>query len=53
MPNQPATPVRTYRASDELYEAVQRVAADNGETVTDVILRAFERYVREHPQSSR
>jgi uncharacterized protein (DUF1778 family) len=49
VPNQPATPIRTYRAPDELYEAVQRAAADNGETVTDVILRAFERYVREHP----
>lgn len=49
MPNQPATPTRTIRVSDELWEAVQRAAADNGETVTDVIVRALQRYVREHP----
>lgn len=49
MPNQPATPTRTVRVPDGLWEAAQRAAADNGETVTDVILRALERYVREHP----
>lgn len=51
MPNQPSTPVRTYRASDELYEAAQRAAEDNGETVTDVIIRALEAYVRQWPES--
>lgn len=49
MPNQPATPHRTVRIPDDLWEAVKRVAADNGETVTDVIVRALKRYVREHP----
>lgn len=42
-------PIRTVRVPDELWEAVKRVAADNDETVTDVILRALERYVRLHP----
>lgn len=49
MPNKPATPGRSVRISDELWEAAQRAAADNDETVTDVIVRALERYVREHP----
>ena len=49
MPNQPATPHRTVRVPDELWEAVKRAAADQGETVTDVILRALRRYVRDHP----
>jgi len=49
VPNQPATPTRTVRVPDELWRAAQRAAADQGETVTDVILRALKRYVREHP----
>ena len=49
MPNQPATPHRSVRVPDELWEAAKRAAADNGETLTDVILRALKRYVREHP----
>jgi len=37
------------RVPDELWDAVKRAAADRGATVTDVILRALRRYVREHP----
>jgi predicted transcriptional regulator len=47
VPNQPATPNRTVRVPDEVWEAAQRIAADRGETVTDVIMRALRRYVRE------
>ncbi len=47
MPNQPATPLRSLRIPDEEWEAAQRVAADRGETVTDVVRRALRRYVRE------
>lgn len=47
VPNQPETPNRTVRISDDLWEAAKRKAADNDETVTDVIRRALERYVRE------
>jgi hypothetical protein len=49
VPNQPATPTRTVRVPDDLWQAAKRAAADNGETVTDVIVRALKRYVREHP----
>lgn len=49
MPNRPATKHRTVRVPDDLWEQAKRVAADRGETVTDVIRRALERYVRQHP----
>lgn len=48
VPNQPATPIRTVRVPDELWEAAKRAAADRDETVTDVIIRALTRYVREY-----
>lgn len=41
------------RVPDELWEAAKRVAADNGESVAEVIRRALERYVREHPHTDR
>jgi hypothetical protein len=46
VPNQPATPGRNVRVPDELWQAVQEIACDRDETVTDVILRALRRYVR-------
>lgn len=49
MPNKPKTPKRGVRVSDELWQAAKRVARDRDETVTDVIIRALERYVRQHP----
>jgi antitoxin component of RelBE/YafQ-DinJ toxin-antitoxin module len=49
MPNQPATPNRAIRVPDDLWWAAQRVAKDRGETVSDVVRRALERYVRTHP----
>ena len=45
------TPVRTVRVSDDLWEAAKRAASDRGETVTDVILRALEQYVRSWPNN--
>lgn len=51
-PNQPKTPKRGVRVDDELWEAAKRVAADRGETVSDVIVRALKRYVRAHPGPS-
>lgn len=47
MPNQPATPHRSVRVPDEVWEEAKRIAADRGETVTDVVLRALRRYIRE------
>lgn len=37
MPNQPKTPLRTVRLSDELWIAVQIKAGVEGRTVSDVI----------------
>ena len=45
MPNQPKTPARSVRVPDELWHAAQQAAAANGETVTDVIVRALIEYV--------
>ena len=46
VPNQPKTPQRTFRIPTDLYVAAKAKAAENGETVTDVIVRALRRYVR-------
>jgi predicted transcriptional regulator len=48
VPNQPKTPLRSIRVPDELWEAVQRKASDRDETVTDVIIRALQRYLRDY-----
>lgn len=45
MPNQPKTPARSVRVPDTLWSAAQKKAAENGETVTDVLLRSLTRYV--------
>lgn len=47
MPNQEATPRRTVRVPDEVWAQVKRIAADRNETITAVVRRALERYVRE------
>lgn len=46
MPNQPRTPHRTIRVPDELWAAAQEVAAGKGETLSDVLRRSLERYVK-------
>lgn len=48
MPNQPRpdNPARSVRVPDELWDAVKQRAAERGETVTDVIIRALRRYAR-------
>lgn len=47
MPNQPKTPMRSFRVDDQLWEAAKAAAAANGETVTEVLRHALERYVRQ------
>lgn len=42
-------PIRGIRIPDGLWHDAKRVAADNGETVADVVRRALERYVAQHP----
>ncbi len=48
MPNKPrpGNPARAIRVEDELWKAAQAKAAERGETVSDVVRRALERYVR-------
>ena len=48
MPNQPRedNPARSFRIPADLYRQVKARAAERGETVTDVIVRAMKRYVR-------
>lgn len=48
MPNSPRPGVkgRNVRVSDDLWEAAKIRAAERGETVTDVLRRALERYTR-------
>lgn len=40
------TPPRSVRIPDELWQAAKAKAAERGETVTDVIVKALERYVK-------
>ncbi len=46
MPNQPKTPARSVRVGAPLWDAAKAKAAERGETVTDVLVRALERYVK-------
>lgn len=46
VPNQPKTPQRTIRVPDDLWAAAKAKADERGETVTDVLVRALQRYVK-------
>lgn len=46
VPNQPKTPHRSFRIPPDLYEAAQRIAAANGDTLTEVVKDALVRYVK-------
>ena len=46
MPNKPKTPLKSFRIPQDLYEAAQAKAAEKNETVSDVIRKALERYVK-------
>jgi predicted HicB family RNase H-like nuclease len=46
MPNQPKTPIRNFRISDDLWAAAQAKAAEQGVAVSEIVRRALERYVR-------
>jgi predicted DNA binding CopG/RHH family protein len=47
MPNAPKTPTRTIRVSDELWLAVQKKAAEQGITVTSILIEALEKFIAE------
>jgi predicted transcriptional regulator len=46
MPNAPKTPTRTIRVPDDLWIAVQRKAKSESVTVTSVIIKALEEYLK-------
>lgn len=46
VPNAPKTPHRGFRIPDDLYRAAQEIAAERGETLSDVVRAALERYVK-------
>ncbi|MDN4174764.1 hypothetical protein QWY28_17515 [Nocardioides sp. SOB77] len=48
MPNAPKTPKHGVRVPEELWQAAKRKAGDRGETLTEVIIRALTRYVRDY-----
>lgn len=48
VPNKPRTPIRGVRVPDDLWKEAQKVAAARGETVSDEVRRALERYVKRH-----
>lgn len=46
MPNQPATPVTTFRIPLDLKARAAAAAAAEGRTLTDVVVEALERYAK-------
>lgn len=46
VPNQPKTPLKSFRIPQSLYVAAQAKAQDRGETLTSVVRFALERYVK-------
>jgi predicted CopG family antitoxin len=44
MPNAPKTPLRSFRIPDDVYRAAQAKAVEKGESVSDVVRRALDRY---------
>lgn len=46
MPNAPRTPNRSVRVSEEMWNAAKLIATSRGETMTTVVLRALEVYIR-------
>ena len=46
VPNQPKTPIKCFRIPEVLYEAAQAKAAERSESVSEVVRKALERYVK-------
>lgn len=45
VPNQPKTPVTGFRIPTELKSEAMRYAAEEGKTLTDVVIEDLQRYV--------
>lgn len=46
VPNQPKTPIKSFRIPDDVYKAAQVKAAERGETLTAVVVDALKRYAK-------
>lgn len=46
VPNQPKTPLHSFRVETELWNAARDLARENDETIADVLRAALEKYVR-------
>ncbi len=46
VPNAPKTPMHSFRCPDELWAAAKAKADEKDETLTDVLRKALERYVK-------
>lgn len=46
VPNQPKTPLKSFRIPEDLYVAAQAKAAERGESVSEIVRAALERYVK-------
>lgn len=53
MPNQPKTPLHSFRVETELWEQAKTTAHTNGEALSDVLRAALLRYVRRRRPSDR
>lgn len=47
MPNQPKTPLRSFRCPDDLWDQAKARAAEKDESVTDALVRGLKLYVSE------
>lgn len=47
MPNQPATPLRSFRVPDELWFPALHKAEEEGTTLTEVLNDALKRFLRD------
>lgn len=45
-PNQPKTPLHSFRVSTELWNAAKEKARAEGTTIAEVLRKALERYVK-------
>lgn len=52
MPNQPKTPLRSFRVPDETWQAALRRAQREGTTLTAVLVEALEEYGRDEREPS-
>lgn len=53
MPNQPKTPLHSFRVDDELWQQVLDAARANWQTIADVLRSALRDYLDQHSTTPR